>query len=264
MFVHVNFKMNPKINIFFLLIFSVLSYSQELTVTYFDQFVYPESVTIKNEYYANLLFLNGKSIYYPIEEVKDFKEVKTSGEYETKSINKKVLHKFSTINFINKNDDSQVTVVSQGGKKYLISEKLQLLDWTITDKKKKIGEYNCRLALSKSKGVKIEAWFTEEIPVPAGPAEYGGLPGLIIEVKKGIKHILAKKVVFSTNKELIIPPVDGDVTSRKEYDDIMNAKRGIKESDVSNTEVESFAGGTKTTTTRTVISKREFMEKKEN
>ena len=36
----------------------------------------------------------------------------------------------------------------------------------------------------------MTAWFTPEIPVSTGPAMYGGLPGLILEISDGNRTML--------------------------------------------------------------------------
>ena len=43
----------------------------------------------------------------------------------------------------------------------------------------------------------IEAWYTLQIPIQHGPAEYWGLPGLILEVNSGNTTMLCSKVVIN-------------------------------------------------------------------
>lgn len=56
------------------------------------------------------------------------------------------------------------------------------LNWHITDESKEIGEYIAIKAEVTFRGRDYEAWFTPEIPIPAGPWKFYGLPGLILEV----------------------------------------------------------------------------------
>ena len=43
----------------------------------------------------------------------------------------------------------------------------------------------------------VEAWYTPQIPVGHGPAEYWGLPGLILEVSAGNTTMLCSKIVMN-------------------------------------------------------------------
>ncbi len=115
-------------------------------------------------------------------------------------------------------------------KMFLIESKLEPREWKVTDETKKIGNYNCKKATT-SRDIyeggrflfkeQAEAWFTESIPFSFGPEKYGGLPGLILELK--IKRL--KEDVFKiTHLELlenieIIEPTEGELVLYKDYDD---------------------------------------------
>ncbi len=65
---------------------------------------------------------------------------------------------------------------------YKLTEPVKL-DWKIEkDIAEKYG-YNCQKAILKYKGRDWEAWFTQDIPIQEGPYVFGGLPGLIVEMK---------------------------------------------------------------------------------
>ena len=55
--------------------------------------------------------------------------------------------------------------------------------WTITGSKKTISGYETQLATCVFRGRSYEAWFTPSIPISAGPSLFGGLPGLILELR---------------------------------------------------------------------------------
>jgi GLPGLI family protein len=55
-------------------------------------------------------------------------------------------------------------------------------DWKITADKEMISDYNVTKAEVEFRGRTYEAWFSEEIPINAGPWKFFGLPGLILEV----------------------------------------------------------------------------------
>lgn len=54
-------------------------------------------------------------------------------------------------------------------------------NWKPVNEFKTINNYRCQKAIINTEGANIEAWFTEEIPVSAGPDKIFGLPGLILE-----------------------------------------------------------------------------------
>jgi GLPGLI family protein len=55
---------------------------------------------------------------------------------------------------------------------------------------------------------KVEAWYTLQIPVGHGPAEYWGLPGLILEVSAGDTTMLCTKIVMNPKEKIEIEAPD--------------------------------------------------------
>ena len=160
------------------------------------------------------------------------------------------------------------------GKKFLIDDKLEKLDWKLEGETKVIGNYTCFKATAvkkvdamdwrsmrrrnndkkdgeKKDGEKKEgeeakkpegnqdpmseiespktmivtAWYTPQIPVSQGPADYWGLPGLILEVNADRTTILCSKIVLNPEeKEAIEAPEKGKKVTRKEYQEIIQKK----------------------------------------
>ena len=73
------------------------------------------------------------------------------------------------------------------GDTVLLSEEPYPIDfnWQLTDDKKVIESYECQKATTTFRGRTYEAWFTAEIPISDGPYKFGGLPGLILELRDG-------------------------------------------------------------------------------
>ena len=81
--------------------------------------------------------------------------------------------------------------------------------WKITNETKTIQGYTVRKAIGESIEIppddpgyygKVYAWFTDEIPIPAGPERYVGLPGLILEIeydKDPGRKIKLQKITFN-------------------------------------------------------------------
>jgi GLPGLI family protein len=99
--------------------------------------------------------------------------------------------------------------------------------WSLSSEQHEFLGYVVQKAMAESEGSTIEAWFTTQIPVPAGPGPYGGLPGTILVVSVDGGRILytATAVELGTNGELAVgPPTDGDEVSREEYEKIVADK----------------------------------------
>lgn len=146
----------------------------------------------------------------------------------------------------NLKENSYADQVEVFGKEFLIKDALENREWVMGKETKNIGEYTCfkatytttrtvMVAESSSDGekkeitseeeVNITAWYTPQIPVQHGPAEYDGLPGLILEINDGSETILCSKIVLNPEKGLSIKePTNGKVVSNAEYEAIMEKK----------------------------------------
>ena len=72
----------------------------------------------------------------------------------------------------------------------MITEDFEYIDnppaivWEINDEVETILNHKCTKAVGEFRGRIYEAWFTEEIPVSAGPWKLRGLPGVILKAKE--------------------------------------------------------------------------------
>ncbi|MCB0459108.1 MAG: GLPGLI family protein [Flavobacteriaceae bacterium] len=132
------------------------------------------------------------------------------------------------------------------GKRFLIKDTIAKQDWQLTGETKSIGKYTCYKATysreinykdisavdgevkeeEKTRTVVTTAWYTPEIPVSNGPSNYGGLPGLILEINEDKLTIVCSEIVMNPdNKITIEEPTKGKEVSQKEYDEIMDKKQ---------------------------------------
>ncbi|RUA28261.1 MAG: hypothetical protein DSY76_04505, partial [Bacteroidetes bacterium] len=115
------------------------------------------------------------------------------------------------------------------GKNFLVKSPLNI-KWTITSETKYIGKYKCFKATSSYAGCNknqiITVWFTPDIPVPFGPAGYGGLPGLILEVSKFRYTLTANKIKFSDKTIKISKPTKGEEITAEELKKLKWESRG--------------------------------------
>lgn len=145
------------------------------------------------------------------------------------------------------------------GKQFLIKDSLQRLDWKLTGESKIIGQYTCFKAEAiktktgidfrdfrrpprdpkseegetreadneekKNSSIKVEAWYTPQIPVNLGPDVYWGLPGLILEISADNTTMLCSKIVINpSDKEEIKAPTKGKEVTQAEFDQISKEK----------------------------------------
>ncbi|MGC4040036.1 MAG: GLPGLI family protein [Flavobacterium sp.] len=134
------------------------------------------------------------------------------------------------------------------GKEFLITDSLRTYKWKLEGESKKIGDYTCykatyvipvsreekeeyeKMKSQKSDGKTqflimdepkehlVTVWYTPEIPVSHGPAEYWGLPGLILEANFDKTVILCSKVVLNPKQKIEIKvPKKGKKVTNAEY-----------------------------------------------
>jgi GLPGLI family protein len=161
-------------------------------------------------------------------------------------------------NYKNVKTNAQIQQQEFYGKKFLVKDKLQKIDWTLGKESKQIGNYLCFKATSfiptddllwysfswsrmKSTDnqdaedeennepevdvTQIEAWYTPQIPIGHGPSEYWGLPGLILEVSAGGTTMLCSKIVINPVEAVEIEaPKKGTTVTKIEYQDIIQNK----------------------------------------
>lgn len=108
------------------------------------------------------------------------------------------------------------------GKNYLIEDSLAAPGWKITGQTKTVLGYNCLEATTQDTVRKrqITAWFTDAIPLSAGPAGFGQLPGMILEldINNGEMIFTATKVNFrKLKKKELVAPQKGEKISDADF-----------------------------------------------
>jgi len=135
------------------------------------------------------------------------------------------------------------------GKRFLVKDELQKIDWIMGSDSKQIGDYLCFKATavvptdeltwydfswgdlssqpddSEIKLTSIEAWYTLQIPLKQGPAEYWGLPGLILEVSAGNTTMLCSQVIINPSDIIEIKTPDkGKEINKLSYSETIQTK----------------------------------------
>lgn len=139
------------------------------------------------------------------------------------------------------------------GKRFLVVDELEQIQWTMGQETKKIGNYDCFKAVASvpteqlnwfdfswselrkpepEEGEEaviemttIEAWYTLQIPVRHGPAEFWGLPGLILEVSAGNTVMLCTEIQMYPEDDVeIVAPDKGKEITKKAYKETIITK----------------------------------------
>lgn len=140
------------------------------------------------------------------------------------------------------------------GKQFLVKDELQKFQWNMGKESKQIGQYQCFKATTavptseltwfdfswgrlrnqqpQEDGSQpeiamttIEAWYTPQIPVSHGPAEYWGLPGLILEVNAGNTTMLCTKIVMNPKGKIDLEaPTKGKEITKAAYQETIMGK----------------------------------------
>jgi GLPGLI family protein len=114
------------------------------------------------------------------------------------------------------------------GLQYYWEDTMPVYQWTITSDTATIAGYKCQKATTFSEKSKktYTAWFTTAIPFPAGPVNFGGLPGLIIKLDDDLKSIRLELYSFQ-KASADTPPVSfgnkAIKTTRADFDKALAA-----------------------------------------
>lgn len=130
---------------------------------------------------------------------------------------------------------------------YEVEESAPTVNWTITDERKKIDQYECSKATCYFRGRNYQAWFTTEIQTSFGPLKLNGLPGLIIELSDEDKEVmLSAKFVKKERNSITVGQNVSKIISRSEYKKL--SLEGIKKLEEMANAISSKSGrGLKTT-----------------
>lgn len=114
--------------------------------------------------------------------------------------------------------------------RFLIQDSLQKLKWRITSEVRTIADYKCRKAVTIiCDSVYVIAFYTDEIPVSGGPEQFGGLPGMILQLVVPRLHTtwVATQVTVTPNNKLETnPTIKGKKVNREELAAVI--KKGLK------------------------------------
>lgn len=135
----------------------------------------------------------------------------------------------STYTVYNNYPNGKVTVVDKIGLDYYCYvEKLVIPNWIVVSEYDTVCNYRCQKALCTFKGRNYVAWFTNKIPISAGPWQFSGLPGLIMKIEDsrnqyefvcvGLKQTRGS-IIYSKKERFLVTKEEFVRTIRRYYSD---------------------------------------------
>ncbi len=106
-------------------------------------------------------------------------------------------------------------------KRCKINEIYENFTWEYTTEEKIIQGYKCYLAKTKLLHLDVYAWYCPTLPYSFGPREFGGLPGLILELQRGKLVFLATKINFENVQDISFDIEKMKTISREEVNIII-------------------------------------------
>lgn len=169
---------------------------------------------------SNQLFFNEKeSIYKGVKNEEDINKELSAGNGNQIRFRMRGSNNNETYSNLESGETTEMTEFF--GRTFLVEAEDNDIEWKMTSEMKMVGKYQCIKATYMRDTIPIVAWFTPQIPVSLGPAEYKGLPGLIlhVDVNDGQSTITATNLDLRelTSEEVIEAPTKGKRISKEEF-----------------------------------------------
>jgi GLPGLI family protein len=238
-------KRIPTLLFLFLFLFPAVALPQEGTVTYDRavqyEFEVPEALgeykdMIPSESISSmiLLFSASESVMIPAPPAEEEEEL-TGMESRAQGLTARLKmgslsrsdHEDLLETYVNVEEGAVVETRDFMGRTFLLTGDQPSYAWKLAGEESEFLGYVVQKATAIQDSMAIEAWFTSEIPVSAGPGTFGGLPGLIlvVSVDDGKTAYSATDVKLAHLEDgSIQPPDDGQEVSRDEYEEIVAEK----------------------------------------
>jgi GLPGLI family protein len=225
----------------FIFICSILSTSclgQTIIVEYVfnsKYFIQNDSVNVNKESLTNklnfellnsikykLLHSEQKSIFLSSDSSPVFLDVENDESFNLKNFK---ISNFTSITFKDfaKNKTLQREFILD--KSFIIDDELNSYNWQLLSDEKVINGFKCKLATSKDAfGIKVFAWFSNDIPIINGPSIYHGLPGLIIQINSEKFSFELISLKFMKRNTQINFEEKGELINQKDFVLLLNKK----------------------------------------
>ena len=100
-------------------------------------------------------------------------------------------------------------------------------EWLESDETEQVLGYLCKKATATVEGKRWTAWYSEELPFDNGPAEFSGLPGLILRLSddKGAEYRAIGFKQIQIPSDAISLPLKAKVLKERDYQDLRTSDR---------------------------------------
>lgn len=170
-----------------------------------------------------LSFNNGEANFHIVERM----EVETNSEFDMS----KAIGGGNGLFYYNSDTKTKLKQLEISDERFLITNYLDSLKWTITKDTMTIGGFLCYKAIAQkvtkrkiNTTRKVIAWFSMGLPISYGPIGYNGLPGLILDLSIENKVRFYAKTITLSKEEVIIQPEKGKKMTEEAFE-IMGKKR---------------------------------------
>jgi len=113
-------------------------------------------------------------------------------------------------------------------KRYLISDSVRDLSWKLSEETGSVLGHVCKKATATDmRGIRLIAWYSEDIAAPVGPEKFGGVPGAILRLDADSGGIVftATGIAPSVAENDLRAP-GGKTISRADYDKLLDKVMG--------------------------------------
>ncbi len=180
---------------------------------------------------ADLFYNGAESMYKPQAEAEEDAEFSSNGGGGRMRLR---MGGAGTEIYVNHEDQIRLSQQEFNGKKYLVTDTIQITPWKFGTGTKEILGYACKQAYytDEERKTEVVAWYTDKLGMFMGPETYGALPGVILalDVNNGERTIVALKIEEKVlGKKDIKVPSGGTPISGSEFRAMMREemqKRG--------------------------------------
>ncbi len=164
-----------------------------------------------------LLFADNQSFFRPVEDEADLAEQGNTGG----GMLIRMTGPADNLYYRNFNTQKMVEKRNLAETDYIIEDSIRNIAWKLQDDETKtILGHTCKKATGKTqRGTDVIAWYAEDIDLSSGPADFGGLPGLILGLDINAAEIVmtATEIKKEVKKTEVKAPSKGKKVTRDEY-----------------------------------------------
>jgi GLPGLI family protein len=118
-------------------------------------------------------------------------------------------------------------------KKYVVSDSIKTQPWKLAGETQTVLNHVCKKAtMTTERGSKVVAWYAEDIPLPAGPDRFTGLPGtvLLVDVDSGRVVFKATQIQPQADSKELKAPNNGKLITQADFEKKMDEVLGPADS----------------------------------